>query len=418
MPDRFRPRRTLAFALVALAIWTPGCATMRRHSLLEDLRPASDGFARTGDGWTIGIRHLKPEHPDPDKLPVVLCHGLGLNGTFWTITDNHLPSQLLARGYEVFIPDMRGSGDSQRVGFKGKVNRVIRETPALELGHDEWNVDQQANNDVPAILDYVQEKTGKSQVNWVGHSLGGMLMLMHLQTTDRPGRIASFVDMGGVLALAESKERKMMLAANRGLRKLLSVISTGRAARPMMVARPYGLDRVDSFYYTAKNVDQRTVSRFYGFTLEDPGKGALKQLESYLEHGRMMSVDGSIDYVEGLPKVDAPLLMIAGEADRMADIPSSLLTFNGVRSQDKTLLRFGKREGHVDDYGHCDLVWSRNAPAEIFPPLIEWLDRHQPGSAWNLPSPQQPGPTPQSAPARFPLPRAQNFRATLPSPAP
>jgi hypothetical protein len=33
--------------------------------------------------------------------------------------------------------------------------------------------------------------------------------------------------------------------------------------------------------------------------------------------------------------------------------------------------------GHVDDYGHCDLVWSRHAPREIFPPLIDWLDKRQ-----------------------------------------
>jgi hypothetical protein len=33
----------------------------------------------------------------------------------------------------------------------------------------------------------------------------------------------------------------------------------------------------------------------------------------------------------------------------------------------------------VADYGHCDLVWSRHAPREIFPILIDWLDQHQPG---------------------------------------
>ena len=44
-------------------------------------------------------------------------------------------------------------------------------------------------------------------------------------------------------------------------------------------------------------------------------------------------------------------------------------------------MRFGKRDGQVADYGHCDLVWSRYAPREIFPPLIDWLDHRQPGAA-------------------------------------
>ena len=47
-------------------------------------------------------------------------------------------------------------------------------------------------------------------------------------------------------------------------------------------------------------------------------------------------------------------------------------------------MRFGRRDGQVADYGHCDLVWSRYAPREIFPPLIDWLDQHQPGAAPRL----------------------------------
>ena len=76
--------------------------------------------------------------------------------------------------------------------------------------------------------------------------------------------------------------------------------------------------------------------------------------------------------------------MIAGDGDIMSDVPSTELTFKALGSPDKTLMRFGKAEGHVADYGHCDLVWSRYAPREVFPPLIDWLDRRQPRT---LPSP-------------------------------
>ncbi len=62
----------------------------------------------------------------------------------------------------------------------------------------------------------------------------------------------------------------------------------------------------------------------------------------------------------------------------MSDIPSTELTYQALGSPDKALMKFGKPHGHVADYGHCDLVWSRHAPREVFPPLIDWLDRHQP----------------------------------------
>ena len=95
---------------------------MRRQAESPDLRPCTDGYAYTRDGWRLGMRHIAPAVPDPGKLPVVLCHGLGLNGTFWTITDDHLPAQLAARGYDVFIVDLRGSGESARVGKVGAIN--------------------------------------------------------------------------------------------------------------------------------------------------------------------------------------------------------------------------------------------------------------------------------------------------------
>jgi lysosomal acid lipase/cholesteryl ester hydrolase len=377
----------LMIGALGLAI-LPGCATMRRNAPSPDLRPCSDGFAYTVDGWKLGIRHVHPANPDPGKLPVVLCHGLGLNATFWTITDHHLAEQLAARGYEVFLVDLRGSGESARVGTIGQINARLRETLLLEWGEGHWTVDEMAFYDVPAVLNYVKAATGHDRVNWVGHSLGGMLMFPFLELSPDAPRIANMVGMGSTIILADVPQRDM-LRANRGLRMLGSIVSTGRIGRPLMIARFPGLDRIDQFYYTSKNVDNRTIKRFYGYTLEDPGRSALRQLDPYLEFGHFVSADRSVDYAALLSKVTTPTLMVAGEADSMSDIPSTELTFAALSSPDKSLMRFGRRDGHVADYGHCDLVWSRYAPKEVFPPLIDWLDRRQPNPTNALPSIQE-----------------------------
>ncbi len=85
------------WAIIVVCASVSGCASMRQNAPSPDLRPCTDGYAYTRDGWRLGVRHYRAEHPDPGKLPVILCHGLGLNATFWTITDNHLPAQLCAR---------------------------------------------------------------------------------------------------------------------------------------------------------------------------------------------------------------------------------------------------------------------------------------------------------------------------------
>jgi pimeloyl-ACP methyl ester carboxylesterase len=352
---------------------------MRREAPSPDLRPCTDGYAYTADGWRLGVRHYRPETPDPSKLPVVLCHGLGLNATFWTITDDHLPSQLNARGYEVYVFDIRGSGDNGRVGRLDRINWALRQSPFRERGERFWNVDDLMRYDVPAILDYVERETGHNRVNWVGHSMGGMLMFPYLETEPAGhARIANFVAMGSTITLADAPKNDMLMA-NRALRTLNLFASPGRLGRPLTYFRMPGMNKIDSFYYSDTNVDDRTVSRFYGYTLEDPGPGAFRQLDRYLQQGHMYSADGRIDYSALLARVKTPILMVAGEADIISDIPSTELTYRALGSPDKTLLKFGRSHGQVADYGHCDLVWSRHAPREIFPPLIDWLDRRQPG---------------------------------------
>jgi hypothetical protein len=61
-------------------------------------------------------------------------------------------------------------------------------------------------------------------------------------------------------------------------------------------------------------------------------------------------------------------------------------------------MKFGKCDGQGADYGHCDLVWSRYASLEIFPPVIDWLDRRQPGAT------PQATPSPQTSIRRSSLP--------------
>jgi pimeloyl-ACP methyl ester carboxylesterase len=216
-----------------------------------------------------------------------------------------------------------------------------------------------------------------------------MLMYPHLEKSLHPERIATFVAMGATAILKDVPQTDM-LKSNRALRVLLKGISSGRIARPMMYARLPFLGKIDRFYYTAENVDRRTISRFYGYTLEDPAPGILLQLDPYLEFGRLYSVDRRVDYAAHLSKITTPTLFIAGEGDIMSDIPSTQMTMDALGSPDKTLLCFGRKEGHVGDYGHCDLVWSRHAPYEIFPAIIDWLDRHQPGARAPRPTEQQP----------------------------
>lgn len=372
---KFGPLARTALA-VMVCLLSSGCAAFREQAHSPDFQPCNDAVVRTRDGWLLGIRHYRPKHPDPSKLPVVLCHGLGLNATFWTITDNHLPAQLTAAGYDVFVYDARGSGNSTPERL-AKVNNFLRNTPFPERGERTWTTDDQAYNDIPAVLEYVRKRTGQEQVNWIGHSLGGMLMFTFLEEHPERHRIANFVGMGSTAVVFPTKDSKEMARANAGICLLSKVASTSRIARPMRFGRPPGLAYIDRFYYTRDNVETLTVDRFYGYTLEDPGTGALKQLQPYLGKGQFLSADGKTDYSANLDQIKTPTLFIAGQGDVMADVQSKKWTFDHLSSTDKTFMVFGKSTGYQLNYGHCDLVWAKSAPTEIFPEIIHWLDPRQ-----------------------------------------
>lgn len=379
-----RQGRFLTGLLLTACALVAGCAVVREKAPSVNFQPAADDFVRTRDGWLLGVRHYRPSHPDPAKLPVVLCHGLGLNATFWTITEHHLPEQLTQAGYEVFVYDCRSSGRSSPEKF-ARINETLRQTPFRERGECHWTTDDQAFYDIPAILEHVRKRTGKEQVNWVGHSLGGMLMFTFLEFHPERHRIANFVGMGSTAVVFPTKDSQQMARANVGLRALSKLISTSRISRPMRFGRPPGLATIDRFYYTRDNVERATVDRFYGYALEDPGPAALKQLMPYLGEGRFLSADGKTDYSANLDRITTPTLFIAGEGDIMADLPSKRWTFDHLSSQDKTFMVFGRSSGYELNYGHCDLVWAKSAPQEIFPEIVRWLDQRQ----YAAPSPQE-----------------------------
>ena len=139
---------------------------MRHHAARGSERGSSTVHRRVRlhARWVAAGRSpLQAAAPGPDKLPVILCHGLGLNATFWTITDYHLPSQLTSRGYDVYVFDIRGSGENAHLGRCDRLNQLIRQTPMRERGERDWNVDDLVRYDVPAILDYVQRETGRTR---------------------------------------------------------------------------------------------------------------------------------------------------------------------------------------------------------------------------------------------------------------
>jgi len=93
------------------------------------------------------------------------------------------------------------------------------------------------------------------------------------------------------------------------------------------------------------------------------------------------SMDGSVDYREGIRRLRLPLLVSGGSQDRLAPPPVLQAQYDLAGSEDKTLVIFGRDRGDREDYGHADLVYGQGAPAEVYPLIRRWLEEHATRSA-------------------------------------
>ncbi|XP_059046945.1 lipase member K-like [Achroia grisella] len=128
----------------------------------------------TVDGYILSIFRIPVKESckdNTDQEPIIFMHGLYLSGD-----DCIIPGPGKAHCYiysdacyDVWVPNNRG-------------NRYSRQHTSLDPDKDSeyWNfsIDEMAAYDLPAIIDFVLQKTNKKQVYYVSHSQGAGILLM------------------------------------------------------------------------------------------------------------------------------------------------------------------------------------------------------------------------------------------------
>lgn len=281
------------------------------------------------DDVELAVHRLGP----PDGPPVLCVHGTFSNHRYWLGTRGSGFARALAeRGYEAWVIDLRGHGDSPRPGRR-----------------DHWDFEDWARLDVTAALDAARaaaRERGRPCFA-VGHSAGGATLLMALAgAVELRDSIAGLVTAGTPLPWTQ------------GFR--------GLAARTIRLAT---------------HVLPRFPARSLGLGPEDELNGVMRQWMGWNLEGAMTG-RGGVDYGAALSAIDVPMLMIAGAGDRLFAPPDAVRAlYDRVGAADRTLIVAGTATGFERDFGHPDLIASRAAAEQVWPRILDWLDAHEPGGA-------------------------------------
>lgn len=351
--------------------------------------------ARTKDGWEISIERYSVEeevYVQKPKAAVILCHGFNINNKFWDLDRrSSLARYLAGGGYDVWAPSLRGSGLSSRpilsrvrslVKFDLKsIPQMLVKAP-FDIAKLGWTIDDHIYKDVPAIIDLVKEISGFDKVYWIGHSMGGIIMFGYLET-EGGDDIAGFIPLGSMMVIPRPLTPHLKTIANQ--KPLLAaslLVNTTIASQFRNFTFGTIKHPIEELMFERENMRDEVVVRFFRKCIDDTSAGVVTQFSDSIRKGEMMSSDRRYSYTDNMHRIIVPILIMGGSKDGFVDAEALKDSYDMVSSRDKTVVIASKANGYSTDYGHCDLILGKDSEKEVYPLILNWLDKRTMRKSW------------------------------------
>jgi pimeloyl-ACP methyl ester carboxylesterase len=236
-----------------------------------------------------------------------------------------------------------------------------------------WSLDDHSAQDVPALVALVRHHTKAVQVAWVGHSMGGIVALCHLERYGNPG-IGRLVTIGSQVTMPRGR---LPLEVCSELIQVRQQQLAGQLSHQQLVARELaGRTRtgVYNLFFNVANADSRIYEALSGGWATDiPAIDLMEQYASLSARGVLRDAQHRYNYAEHLEQITIPILISCGAQDQFAPPSVQRYIYDHVGSTDKTIVVFGKAHGMAVDAGHDDALVGLNSRAQVYPVIARWL---------------------------------------------
>ena len=355
-------RGAIIMASLIAMLGMQGCA----HVLFPVEEPVSEViYLDTEDGWQIALHHFGPPEGEPTRgTPLIICHGISSNRYNWDLSEElSFPRYIAELGFDVYLLELRGSGASEKPTWFGEKSY-------------EYSFDDYVLYDLPAAIDYVAATTPGGKVQWVGHSMGTMVMYAYLQRMGSE-KIQSVLAVGSPPSLFDGNESLSLGVSLFPLvdwfyRELPAAVIASLGAP---LAHP-GWNSPMHILWNYDNVDPDIARIASAHAVDNLSSGVVRQLVGPDLTGEFRSSDGRYNYTQGLSAIEVPIFFVVGALDQLAPPTTMLSAYRRVGSADKRIEILSRANGYLHDYGHVDMVLGESAPAEVFPLLAGWLVSH------------------------------------------
>jgi pimeloyl-ACP methyl ester carboxylesterase len=311
---------------------------------------------KTADGWNIQLFRRKGRAATGE--PVLFVHGLAANRlNFEVPAGASLVDTLAAEGYDCWSIELR-----------------CCESAAPPEGRDirDISFDDYLYKDLPAAIAHIRETTGHAKVHWVGHSMGAMLLYAY-DVVFKNEDLASGVSLGGPVGFKNISFappavlfRLTMVAPKFARTILRAMVPCVWTFKPKLFGFPVNWDNLHP------DVDSRTLFNL----IEAVPPQVAHEFDGWLNTGSWRVKGGQVNVSAHLKDIRVPLLVICGKEDPFTPEPETQQFFDALPGKDKQLLFLSRQNDASTDYDHVDLVFGSKSKAEVFAPVLEWIEQH------------------------------------------
>lgn len=254
-------------------------------------------------------------------------------------------------GHQCFIMEWRGHGSSSQP-------------------QTSYHLEDIAFYDVKATFDYLLSQLKLDNLHCVTHSGGGicltLLLTRYPELNDKINSISMVACQvfGGVTT--PSSYAKLLLI--KAVTRQLGYVEGKRLKLGTMN---------ESYYLLSQWMDWNLNKNFSSYVSTPIRKQLLKQTGLRLSRkSQTITTPQPIDYRSLMPSISTPIYSICAAGDWVAPPQGTLKYLQAFKNSKNKWHEFSIANGNLEDYNHARIFLSRNAAKEVWPTVLDWIEKH------------------------------------------
>uniref|UniRef100_A0A8C3JLH4 AB hydrolase-1 domain-containing protein n=1 Tax=Calidris pygmaea TaxID=425635 RepID=A0A8C3JLH4_9CHAR len=307
------------------------------------------------------------------KPVVFLQHGLFGEGSHWVqnLANNSLGFILADSGYDVWLGNSRGTSWSRR----------HQHLSADQSEFWDFSFHEMAMYDLPAMIDFVLQKTGQKQIYYVGYSQGCTIAFIAFSSMpELAQKIKMFFALAPALTIKHARKkgscpdtvhRAIQCSGKEFIPTNLWRFLPELCRHPLLHKPCANL----LFLLGGYNEKNLNMTRLDVYTSHYPDGTSVKNM---IHWAQAQAFDGSSELSLSLQetppfyRVDempVPTAVWSGGEDWAADWRDIRLLLPRITH----LVTYG----HIPDWNHWDFIWGLDAPERLYSSILELMEESQ-----------------------------------------